>query len=256
MNLDLAGRTALVVGASRGIGRAVAQQLAAEGVHLGLLARDPVALGVVADEIAAAGGQAVALPADLADDSSWLAALETLRARFGAPQLLILSAAALYRPQKLHAQPMAEIRAHLSVDLDSAIGLCRACVGDMMLGGFGRIVGIGSLAARSGVAGGVAYATAKAALEGLMRGIALDYGRRGITANVVSVSFAATERLEGRVAGDTEHRETLVRATAIRRIPTPAEIAAPVVFLCSPRAAAITGAVLDATAGAHLNTRW
>ena len=152
--------------------------------------------------------------------------------------------------------PLAEIRAHLAVDLDAAVALSQAVLGDMMLAGYGRLVAVGSLAARTGVAGGVAYATAKAGLEGLMRGIALDYGRRGITANVVAVSFAETERLTGRIAGDAAHRERLERATALRRLPTPDEIADPIVFLCSPRAAAITGAVLDATAGAHLNTHW
>lgn len=256
MNLELSGRRALVVGASRGIGRAVARRLAAEGAHVGLLARDADALAEVEAGIAAAGGAALSLPADLADETAWRAALERLRVEVGPPHIVVLCAAALYRPQKLHAQPLAEIRAHLAVDLDAAVALSQAVLGDMMLAGYGRLVAVGSLAARTGVAGGVAYATAKAGLEGLMRGIALDYGRRGVTANVVAVAFAETERLTARIAGDTAHRERLERATALRRLPTPDEIADPVVFLCSPRAAAITGAVLDATAGAHLNTHW
>jgi NAD(P)-dependent dehydrogenase (short-subunit alcohol dehydrogenase family) len=121
---------------------------------------------------------------------------------------------------------------------------------------FGRIVGLGSVAARTGVSGGALYAAGKAALEGLLRGIALDYSRRGVTANVVSIAFADTERLQGRVASDPAARERIERATATRRIPTPEEIADVVAFLCSPRASAITGAVVDATAGGHLNNLW
>ena len=118
------------------------------------------------------------------------------------------------------------------------------------------VVGVGSLAARTGVAGGALYAAAKAGLEGLMRGLAVDYGRRGITANVVAPSLARTERLVARIAGDPDHEQKLERATASRRIPEPREIADVVTFLCSERAGAITGAVVDATAGAHLNNLW
>jgi 3-oxoacyl-[acyl-carrier protein] reductase len=89
-----------------------------------------------------------------------------------------------------------------------------------------------------------------------VRGIAVDDTRRGITANVVAVSFADTERLAARTAGDAEARERLVRATAARRIPAAEEIADVVTFLASTRAGAITGAVIDATAGAHLNNLW
>jgi NAD(P)-dependent dehydrogenase (short-subunit alcohol dehydrogenase family) len=126
----------------------------------------------------------------------------------------------------------------------------------MMEARFGRIVALGSLAARTGVPGGTVYAAAKAGLEGLMRGLAVDYSRRGITSNAVAMGFCDTERLQARMKGDAAWREKLERATATRVLSTPAEIADVVSFLVSKRASAITGAVIDATAGAHLNNLW
>jgi NAD(P)-dependent dehydrogenase (short-subunit alcohol dehydrogenase family) len=126
----------------------------------------------------------------------------------------------------------------------------------MMQARFGRIVATGSVAARTGISGGTMYTTTKAALEGLVRGIALDDSRRGITANVVAIGFADTERLATRTAGDEAARERLVRATATRAIPSADDIAHVIAFLCSAKASAITGSVVDATAGVHLNNLW
>jgi 3-oxoacyl-[acyl-carrier protein] reductase len=120
----------------------------------------------------------------------------------------------------------------------------------------GRIVAVGSLAARTGIPGAPLYAASKAALEGLCRGLAVDYTRRGITANVVAAGFTDTERLAARLGDDGAARDRLVRATAARRLLGADEVADVVAFLCSRRAAGVTGAVIDVTAGAHLNNLW
>ena len=256
MELGLGDRVALVVGGGRGLGRACALALAREGAHVALMSRTPVELEAVCAEVQGLGRRALALPLDVTDLGALDAALVRLRTDLGPPTLVVLGAAALYQPRKLQHVEDDEAARFLAVDLGSAVALCTRVLGDMLEARFGRIVALGSVAARTGVSGGTLYAAGKAALEGLCRGIALDYSRRNITANVVSISFADTERLQGRLAGDPDARARLERACATRAIPTPGEIADVVAFLCSPRASSITGAVIDATAGAHLNNLW
>jgi meso-butanediol dehydrogenase/(S,S)-butanediol dehydrogenase/diacetyl reductase len=256
MELGIVGRVAVVAGGGRGIGRAVALALAREGADVAVLARSENETESAAAEIRAMGRRSLALSVDATDTPAMHSALARVASELAPPTILVLAIAAVYAPKKLQFIGDEEANALIATDVTATIELCRWALPAMMDARFGRIVGIGSLAARTGVSGGSLYAASKAALEGLLRGIAVDYSRRGITANVVSVSFADTERLAGRVGDDSEARERLVRATATRRLPTPAEIADVVTFLCSPRASAITGAVVDATAGAHLNNLW
>lgn len=256
MDLGIADKVALVVGGGRGIGRAAALALAREGAEIAVLARTGAELEETARQVRALGRRALPLAADVTDTGAVDAALARLRGELGPPTLLVLGAAALYRPEKLQHVDDAEVIRCLAVDVQSAIFLCKRVLPDMLEARFGRIVGLGSLASRTGVSGGTLYAAGKAALEGLLRGIALDYSRRGITANVCAIAFAGTERLEGRLEGEPAQRERLERATATRAIPTAAQIAQVVAFLCSTQAEVITGAVVDATAGAHLNNLW
>lgn len=256
MDLGISGRVALVSGASQGIGRAAALGLAREGADILVMARSAEKLDALVAEVRALGRRAEALAVDVTDRDALRAAFARGVAALGDPAILVLAVAAVYEPEKLQYAGDAEVDRLLRTDITSAVDLCRLALPGMMQARFGRVIGIGSVAARSGVSGGTLYAAGKAALEGLIRGIALDDSRRGITANVVAVSFADTERLAMRTAGDEAARERLVRATATRRIPTPEEIGDVIAFLASARAGAITGAVVDATAGAHLNNLW
>ena len=254
MQLGLAGKVALVAGAGRGLGRAVAVALGTEGARVALVARTLAELEVTAQAVRAAGGEATAVPADLTDERAVTAALGVIEATLGPPTILVWSAASFFTPARLHTVPPTELRRVLDLDLVAPAALVQRLLPGMMLAAHGRVVLVGSLAARGGVRGGTAYAAAKAGLLGLARGVAADYGRYGITANVVTLSFVDTERLALRLGGSAEARDRLTRATATRRIPTPAECAAPIVFLCSGPASAVTGAELEATGGAHLNT--
>jgi NAD(P)-dependent dehydrogenase (short-subunit alcohol dehydrogenase family) len=250
VDLGLRDQVALVAGGGRGIGRAVAAGLAAEGARVAVCARTAAEVERVAAET---GGLAICL--DLADPAS--AAEAVARAgTLGPVTILVIAASALYAPKKLHTVEDGEISAHLALDLVAPLALARAALPSMMEARRGRIVAVGSLAARTGIPGATLYAASKAALEGLVRGLAVDYSRRGVTANLVAAGFTDTERLAGRVGDDPAARERLVRATATRRLLGADEVAAAVVFLCSSRASGITGAILDVTAGAHLNNLW
>lgn len=251
MDLGIGGRVALVAGASQGIGRAIARSLAAEGAKLALFARTPDKLEEAAKEV-----NGLAVPVDLADRAATKKALERVKSELGAPAIFVHAAAAVYEPKKLQYTDDDEVDRFLETDLRSAIEICKAVLPDMMQSRWGRVVMLSSLAARNGVSGATLYGVAKAGLEGLVRGIALDDSRRGITANAVALGFVDTERLAMRVSTDPQARERLTKATATKRLPTPAEVADVVTFLCSPRANAITGAVIDVTAGAHLNNLW
>ena len=257
MDLELTGKTALVVGASRGVGKAIALSLAREGCDVAVIARSAAPLAETAAAIRALGRKASAQPCDVGDAKALEAALAGARDELGAaPTVVVLSVAALWAPRKLHLHEPAEARALLDTDLWSAIEICRQTLPDMMTARFGRIVALSSIAARTGISGGALYAAAKAGLEGLIRGLAVDYSRRGVSAVAVALGFVDSERLKGRVAGDAAWREKLENATATRRIPTVEEVADFVTVLCSPKSSALTGAVIDMSAGAHLNNLW
>jgi 3-oxoacyl-[acyl-carrier protein] reductase len=256
MDLNLANKVALVAGGGRGIGRAVAIALAREQVHVAVLSRTASELDETVQQVEKAGGRAFAVVADVANSSSLEAALESVRKTLGAPTILVISTAAHYEIQKLHSVDPATVKQLLDVDFGGAVSLCRLTIPDMVVARFGRIVVMGSLAARIGMVGATLYGAAKAGLEGLVRGIALDYGRRGVNANVCNIGFVDTERLRRRIGDDATVRERMERATSLRRLSTPEEIADVVTFMCSPRAASMTGAVVDVTGGAHLSNAW
>lgn len=253
MDLELRGRVALVAGAGRGIGAAAARRLAQEGARVGLLARTAEQVEGLAKEL---GPDALALPCDARDVPAVEAALQRLEDAWGPPLVVVACQAAHFQPAKLTTLTDADEAALVDTDLLATTRLLRRCIPKMMLAKHGRVVVIGSLAGATGVGGGPLYATAKAGLEGLVRGLAVDYSRYGLTFNVVRPGFTDTERFVQRVGDDPEWRKKLERNTATRRITTADEVAALVAFLCSSLAGSITGAVVDITGGSHLNNLW
>ncbi|MBL4849495.1 MAG: SDR family oxidoreductase [Planctomycetes bacterium] len=256
MDLQLAGRVALVAGAGRGIGAASALRLAKEGARVGVLSRTAEQVEAVTASVREAGGEALPLVCDARDSASVEAALATLKETWEAPTLIVSCLAAHFQPAKLHNLSDEAQRDLLETDVLATTRLLQRAIPPMMLAKHGRVVLIGSLAASTGVGGGPLYALAKSALEGLARGMAIDYSRYGLTFNVVRPGFTDTERFVQRVGEDPEWRQRLVRNTSTRRITSAEEVAALVAFLCSSHAGSITGSVVDITAGTHLNNLW
>lgn len=235
-----------MTGAARGIGAATARALGADGARVVLVARSAEDLEGVAEGIRSEGGDAIALAADLVG-ADWLADLDGV-----APEVdLLVHCAASFAPYgPLEEVAVDVVRNVLEVGALAALRLSQHVVGGMKERGFGRIVSVGSVAATYGAGGQVAYATAKAALVGMTRTLAVEGGRSGVTANLVELGLVETERVEREI--DPAIRERLIGSTAIGRAGTPAEVARVIAFLCSEESAFITGAVIPVSGGLGL----
>lgn len=254
MDLGISGRVALVTGGSRGIGRAVAERLAAEGARVGVLGRDGERLEQACRAIHGSGGEAVPVRFDLSEPDAGQAALEALKGRFGEPDILVHCAAHFSPRTRLSGASTTEWDAAIAVNLKSVAALSGLALKGMKRRGWGRVVVVGSLMAAVGGRGYPVYSALKAAQEALARSIALDYGPFGITANVVAPGIVDTERF--RESAEPDLAAAHAEAAALKRLGRPEEIAAAVAFLASESASYITGATVLVSGGAHLNTRW
>jgi len=191
---------------------------------------------------------------DLRDSAAGSRAVAAAEAALGPLHILIHAAAPMFPLQRIMQVDDDAVREQLGTSVGALAGLCRAAVGSMLGHRWGRIIALTSVAASAGAGGSALYGAGKAGMEGLIRSLAVDHGRHGITANAVSVAFCDSERFRERT--DAAQRARAERATALGRIPRPEEVAAVVGFLCSPQAGIITGSVVEATAGSQLNTLW
>lgn len=252
MDLGISGRTALVTGGGRGLGAAVARQLAAEGVRVVVAGRTIAALDAVVASIVAAGGVAAAVPFDVGDSTAVRAGFATAAAALGPVTIVVHCAASHYTPTRLHNVDDSTLAAMLATDVAGPLHIASAALPSMMEAAFGRLVFVGSLAATHGAAGGATYTMAKAGMEGLAASISLDYGRYGIAATTLRAGLFTSERFNTRPANDDARRERLRQSLPTRQLPTPQDMAASVLFLCSAPAWTMAGSTLTSAAGGQL----
>ncbi|MCX2747809.1 SDR family oxidoreductase [Arthrobacter sp. MI7-26] len=246
--LPLSGKLALVTGASRGIGAEIAAELAAAGAHVVLASRDNAGLSRQVSAIASAGGNAVAMPADVGNEDSVKALLDQIRDRFGRLDAAVNNAAGGGRiPAPLAEWASEEFDSAISVNL-RGVFLCLKYEIELMLasGNGGAIVNMSSTAGEQGVAGMSGYVASKFGVGGLTRVAALDYASQGIRVNAIAPGPILTERLAG--AGQSA-QDRVAAAVPLGRIGSPAEVAAAALWLCSEQSSFVTGTVLAVDGG-------
>jgi 2-dehydro-3-deoxy-D-gluconate 5-dehydrogenase len=241
MRIDLSGEVALVTGASRGIGRAIALALASAGASVGLVARDDASLRSVAREIEAAGGQALVCAADLADPGALAAPIEAVMSRWGRLDIAVNNAGIAPAEPAATSDDFTAWESLFRVNLDAAFRLSRLAGRMMVAQRHGSIINIGSIGSASAlVTSHPGYAATKAALCGLTVALAGEWAAHGVRVNTVAPGYIATE-MNRTTRQDKSFVEAVHRRTPMGRFGTPDEVAWAVVFLASSRAAYITG---------------
>ncbi len=240
-------QTALVTGASQGIGAAIARALADRGARVVLAARSVDKLEALAEEIRSAGGEARSLALDISDPAAATEALGTLGNDWAID--VLVNNAGITRDSLLMRMSLEQWREVIDTNLTGAFAVTKALTRGMMRKRFGRIIFVSSVIGLMGNPGQANYAASKAGLVGFAKSVARELGSRGITSNVIAPGFvetAMTEALDEKVAKDLESQVVL------RRLGQVEDIAAAAVFLASREAGYITGEVLNVSGGLYI----
>lgn len=246
MQIDLSGKTALVSGASRGIGRAIAVELAGAGAAVVVNYRTGAeAAEAVVGEIEAAGGRATAVQADVSAPADVERLVKASTDAYGSLDILVNNAG-ITRDNLLLRMKDEEWEAVLSTNLRAAYLLTKAVLRPMMRARWGRIVSITSVVGLTGNAGQANYSAAKAGLIGFTRSVAREMAARGITANAVAPGFIETDMVAGLGA---ELRENVLKQIPLGRLGNPHDVAQVVAFLASDAAAYVTGQTIAVDGG-------
>jgi 3-oxoacyl-[acyl-carrier protein] reductase len=247
MSTSMQGQVALVTGASRGIGRAIALALAAQGVKVVGTATTEGGAAGIREALAGSGGEGRVL--DVTDGTALEAAIDDIVKRHGALHILVNNAG-ITRDGLAMRMKDEDWDAVQDTNLKAVFRASRAVMRTMMKQRYGRIVNITSVVGASGNAGQANYAAAKAGVAGMTRALARELGSRGVTVNCVAPGFIATDMTEGLPEAQ---KAALLAQIPLGRLGTAEEIAATVAFLASPAAGYITGAELHVNGGMFMN---
>jgi 3-oxoacyl-[acyl-carrier protein] reductase len=245
MELNLAGQVAIVTGASRGIGAAIADTLAAAGARVAGTATTEAGAAAIAERLAEIAPHCMGAVLDVNDPAGAEALVSQVGETLGAPGILVNNAG-ITRDQILMRMKEDDWDAVIETNLRSVYRLSKACLRGMMKARGGRIISIASVVGSMGNAGQTNYAAAKAGMMGFSKSLAREIGSRGITVNVVAPGFIDTDMTR---ALDEQQRAALMRDIPLQRLGEPEDIAAAVLFLASAQGAYITGQTLHVNGG-------
>ncbi len=244
----VSGRTAFITGASRGIGRACALELAKAGFRVALGARSLGQLEAVASEIHAAGGSAFPVEMDLASQESIKQAVAKTASEFGAITVLVNNAG-ITRDGLSMRMKREDWDAVLNTNLSGAFFCCQAVMQPMMKERWGRIINIASVVGQMGNAGQANYVAAKAGLIGLTKSLAQELAPRNITVNCITPGFIDTDMT---AVLPQEVKDKMLGVIPLKRFGKPEDIAAAVRYLASEEAGYVTGSVLNVNGGLYM----
>lgn len=244
-------RTAVITGAASGMGLAIARRLAATGDRVALL--DLVdTVSDAADALCAEGHAAVGITADVADRAQVDAAMDRVRAELG-PVEIVVTSAGLDRFKPFTDITLDEWEQMLAVNLTGTFHCIQAAVGDMLTGGWGRIVTISSSSAQSGAVRMAHYVASKGGVIGLTRALALELAPHGITVNTIPPGVIHTAMMDRAAAnGDLPSLDAVAARAPVRRLGAAEDIAAACAFLCSEDAGYVTGQTINVNGGWYL----
>ena len=244
----LEGQVALVTGASRGIGAAIADRLAGMGAKVVGTATTQAGATAISERLAVLGPGCRGEALDVNDGPACAQLLQRIVDSLGAPTILVNNAG-ITRDQILLRMKEEDWDAVVNTNLRSVFRLSKACLRGMMKERLGRIISISSVIGAMGNAGQVNYAAAKAGMEGFSRSLAREVGSRGITVNVVAPGFIQTDMTQ---ALNEEQRSELLKSIPLQKLGEPQDIAAAVGFLASPAGRYITGQTLHVNGGMYM----
>jgi 3-oxoacyl-[acyl-carrier protein] reductase len=245
---SLSGKIALVTGASQGIGRSCAIELAMAGATVALAVRNAEKLEAVAAEITAAGGIAKAYTLDVSSEESIKAGAKAVLADHGAVHILVNNAG-ITKDGLAMRMRLADFDDVIRTNLTGSFLLTQAVISSMMKARWGRVINITSVVGQTGAAGQANYAASKAGMIGLTKSLAREFASRNITVNAVAPGFIQTAMTD--VLTD-EQKAAIKSIIPLGRYGTDADIAAAVSFLASDEAGYITGHTLDVNGGMHM----
>jgi len=246
--MSLENEIALVTGASRGIGQAIALRLGKDGATVIGTATSPDGADAISKTLQENGIKGMGLVLNVTDQSSVDTAMETINGEFGAP-LILVNNAGITRDNLLMRMKDEEWDDIIQTNLTSVFRLSKACLRAMTKARKGRIISISSVVGAAGNAGQTNYSAAKAGLLGFTKSLAREVGARGITVNAVAPGFIDTDMTK---ALPDAQREALQKDIPLNRLGQPEEIAAAVAFLASPDAGYITGETLHVNGGMYM----
>jgi gluconate 5-dehydrogenase len=246
---SLDGKVALITGASRGLGRAMALALASCGAHVVVNGRNPAGIEATRAAIIAAGGAATAMAFDTTDTPAADAAIDCIEAELGHLDILVNNAG--YGNAKTASEATnAEWNEIIEVDLNACFRLARRASVGMIRRGWGRIINISSINAHIAREANANYCAAKAGLEGLTRALAVEWGPKGVTVNAIAPGYMMTpDNMDTPLRADPRQRERFAQRTALKRWGQADELNGAVVYLASDASAYCTGHVLIVDGG-------